>query len=95
MNPHLLVRYKVEDYDKWKAVFDSMAEARAAAGSLKGHVFQDADDPLSITVLIKFEDLERMQDYMNAPELQEAMKSAGVVSPPEIFVLGHEDKFVD
>ena len=37
---HLLVHHSVEDYNKWKPVFDEHESARAKAGSKGAQVFR-------------------------------------------------------
>ncbi len=43
--PYILVRHKVEDYAKWKPVFDEHGAARKAIGSKGGYLFRNIDDP--------------------------------------------------
>lgn len=92
---HIMIRNKVEDYAKWKSVFDAGSAMRAAASSKKGHIFRDANDPSMVTVLSHFDDAEQAQAFMQSPDLAEAMKAAGVISEPEIFLFGYEEKYVD
>ena len=40
--PYVLVRHKIEDYAKWKPVFDEDATARRASGSKGGQLFRNA-----------------------------------------------------
>ena len=42
---HLLVKHKVEDYNKWKVAFDDHAAYRSENGSLGGKIFRNANDP--------------------------------------------------
>jgi len=42
---YLLVRHKVEDYAKWKPVFDEHGAARKAGGSKGARVFRFIDNP--------------------------------------------------
>ena len=82
----VLVRQKVQDYAKWKAVFDKDAEtARKPAGSKGGYVFRDADDPNIVSVLLKWdtpENLQKFLQFMQSGEMQEIFDAAGVVGPP-------------
>lgn len=92
---HILVRHKVEDYAKWKAVFDAGSEMRAAVGSVKGHIFRDADDPSIVTILSHFDDAAKAQAFLQSTDTVEMMKESGVISEPEIIFLGQEEKYVD
>src|SRR5690349_4327272 len=40
--PYLLVRYKVTDYEEWKAAFDAQCVTRQASGSRGGQLFRNA-----------------------------------------------------
>jgi hypothetical protein len=42
---YLLVRAKVEDYEKWKPGFDEHSATRQERGSKGGCLFRNADDP--------------------------------------------------
>jgi len=92
---HAMIRHKVADYAQWKVVFDETSPLRAAASSVKGHIFRDVDDPSIVTILTHFEDDEKAKAFLQSPELAEAMQAAGVVGESEIILLGQEEKFVD
>ena len=48
--PYILVRSKVEDYAKWKPVFDGQASFRKSSGSKGENVFRNADNPNELFV---------------------------------------------
>jgi hypothetical protein len=83
---YMLLRQKVQDYAKWKVVFDEGAEKhRRAAGSKGGLVFRDAENSNIVTILLKWESPEKMKKFiqsMKSPEMQETFKAAGVINPP-------------
>lgn len=84
---HFLVHHKVEDYKKWKPVFDSHSNFRAENGSLGGKVFRSADDPNDVFVLLEFQNIEVVKKFAQSDGLKEAMKDAGVVSMPHVYFL--------
>jgi hypothetical protein len=50
----LLARFRIADYETWKAAFDDEAETRIRHGA-KGHrVFRGEEDENALTVLIEF-----------------------------------------
>ena len=49
--PYALVRHKVEDYARWKPVFDD--ENREANGSMGGYLFRNAGDPNELVILFE------------------------------------------
>jgi uncharacterized protein (DUF1330 family) len=85
--PYLLIRHKVEDYAKWKPVFDEDAENRQAHGSQGGYLFRNAENPDEIVALWEFPDLARARQFTQSPELAERMQRAGVADRPDIYFL--------
>ncbi|MBN2011409.1 hypothetical protein JW960_18905 [candidate division KSB1 bacterium] len=83
---YVLIRQKVQNYAKWKNAFDESAEKnRRPYGSQGGYIFRDADDPDTVSVLLKWNSAENMQrflDNMKTDEMQQLLKAAGVLGPP-------------
>ena len=82
---HLLVHHKVEDYNKFKPVFDSHASFRSEGGSRGGKIFRSTNDPNELFVLLEWDSLANAQKFAQSDGLKEAMKNAGVVGMPEIY----------
>jgi hypothetical protein len=88
----LLVRHRVRDYDRWKAVFDAHAPDRARAGSLGGRVFRDGDDPEDVVVMLEWDDLDGARDFAEREELAAIMENAGVMGEPEFVFMVEVDR---
>jgi hypothetical protein len=85
--PYTIGRLKVEDYARWKAFFDAATPGREAIGSRGGLIFRDATDPNAITVLTQFADMQglfQFVQFMQSPDIVQAMRDSGVVGTPEI-----------
>ncbi len=89
--PYVLVQHSVEDYDKWKLVFDEQ-EIRQAGGSKGGFVFRNADDPNQITVLLEWDNMENARAFSGSDELRENMQRAGVTGQPDVYFLDEADR---
>jgi uncharacterized protein (DUF1330 family) len=89
---YYLVRLKVEEYAKWKPVFDEMGATRKAASSKGGYVFRNIDDSNEVVVLLEFEDLGKTRQFAESEDLKQAMQRAGVMDKPEIYFLEEIDK---
>jgi heme-degrading monooxygenase HmoA len=89
---HLLVHHKVEDYNKFKPVFDAHSSARSKGGSQGGKVFRSANDPNEVFVLLEWDSVENAQKFGQSDSTKEAMKNAGVVGIPEIYFLEEATK---
>ena len=85
--PYVLVRSKIEDYAKWKPVFDERASFRKSSGSTGENVFRNADNPNELLVLLEWDNLDKARQFAQSPELREAMQRAGVVDKPDIYFL--------
>lgn len=90
--PFVLVHEKVKDYASWKATFDGNSAMRANAGSKGGQVYQAADDPNEVVVLLEWDDLQRARDFAGSDELRQAMQRAGVEGTPHIHILELSDR---
>jgi hypothetical protein len=89
---YLLVRHKVEDFAKWKIVFDEMEASRKEHGSQGALVLRNADNLQEIVILTEFKELTGSQQYAQSPELREAMQRAGVRERPDVYFLELADK---
>ncbi len=84
---YLLVRHKVENYAKWKPVFDAHGATRKAGGSKGARLFRNAADPNEMVLLFEWDNLEKAQKFAQSPELRETMEKAGVVDHPDLYFL--------
>jgi heme-degrading monooxygenase HmoA len=83
----LLVHHKVEDYSKWRAVFDEMDGVRRSMGQTAVQVLRAAADPNEIVILTTWPTVEHARAYGQLPDLKAAMEKGGVISQPEILIL--------
>ena len=75
----LLVRNKVKEFDQWKRVFDSQAEAARAAGLNLIQLWRSVDEANEVYFLFEVEDRGRALAFMNAPEAESTGVEAGVI----------------
>ena len=78
------VNHDVEDYDRWKAVFDSVPPS--TGGALFHRINRSVDNPNNITVVAGFESADAASAFANSPDLKDAMQRAGVTSAPRIEI---------
>jgi quinol monooxygenase YgiN len=83
----ILFQQTVKDFAEWKKAYDSMAALRASKGALSDMVFQAADDPNKVTIILNWDSMEKAKSYAESPELKAAMQKAGVQGPPQISYL--------
>ena len=82
--PFVLVRGKVEDYAKWKPLFDEYGATRKASGCMGEGLFRNADNPNDLVILLKWDDLEKVRRFTQSQGLREQMQRAGVVGQPDV-----------
>lgn len=84
---HLLIRHRVEDFGKWKPVFEEHKSAREEAGLTDLHLWTNAEDANEVFILCDVADPAKAKEFGESPSLVEAMKNAGVIGAPEIILL--------
>jgi uncharacterized protein (DUF1330 family) len=90
--PWILIRHKVEDYAKWKPVFDEHGAARKAIGSKGGYLFRNIDDPNEVVILVEGDDLQKAREFVQSEDLREAMQRSGVADRPDVYFLDEVDR---
>ncbi len=73
-----LVHHRVADFDAWKRVYDSFADAQREGGVVWQHVWRDREDPNMVVVIHVFDGAEAAEAFLERPDLKQAMESAGV-----------------
>jgi len=89
---YVILDYKVEDYSKWKPVFDNYGATRKKAGSKGGKLFHFSGEPNHICILFEWDTKENAVNFFASEDTKKTQKSAGVISKPEIT---YADKIED
>ena len=90
--PYLLVRHKVEDYARWKPIFDEHGATRKAAGSRGGRLLRSVEDPQDLVILFEWDDLDKARQFAQSEDLRQAMQRAGVAGRPDLYFLEEVDR---
>jgi hypothetical protein len=72
------VLHRVEDYEQWRRVYDSVGELQESGGVVEDAVFQAEGDPNNVLVMHRFESMAQARDYFQNPLLADAIREAGV-----------------
>ncbi len=80
----LAINHEVEDYDRWKAVFDEYPPAKG--GALFHRINRNVDDPNNITVVAGFDTTEAARAFVDNADLKESMHRAGVTGQPRVEI---------
>jgi quinol monooxygenase YgiN len=74
---YLIGELKVENYDKWKPVFNERSTARKENGEEEARLFRNSDDPHDVEILFKWDNKENAKKYMESKSVQKVLKNAG------------------
>jgi hypothetical protein len=85
--PFLLIRHQIEDYDRWKPIFDDHAPTRAEYGSTGYQLMRSAENPNELCMVFEVRDLDRAKELVFSDDLREKMQDAGVVGQPNVDFL--------
>lgn len=84
---HVIIRHKVADFGKWKALYDDHRSTREAAGLRDLHLWRTEEDPSDVLVLFAVSDDAKARGFADSADLKAAMEAAGVQGPPEMWFL--------
>lgn len=87
---NMLVRNRVEDYSRWKGIFDSQDSAAREAGLYLTDLWRDVEDPNNVFFVFRVTDLEKSRAFTADPKSAEVGSAAGVIDG-EIHYLEREE----
>jgi hypothetical protein len=80
------VTHEVEDYERWKKIFDEDEGIRAKANLELRAISLDADNAHMVNIMFATENIEEAKSLINSDELRKRMQLAGVRSEPVFTV---------
>jgi len=75
----MLCRNRVSDFSKWKAVFDSHAQAHRDAGLHLKNVWRGVEEPNNVFFLFEVTDTDKARAFISNPAAAEAAQTSGVL----------------
>ena len=90
--PYGIFWFTVEDYPKWKSVYDEHASARKVSGAITSQVLQNADNLNEVIVLLEYQSIEEAKKFSESEGLRLSMQRAGVNSVPNIIFVNESEK---
>ena len=89
----VVIRHKVVNYRKWRAVFEAYGPARLALGCKRTRVFRRADNPKELVVMLAWCDLASAREFLVSDDLRDMLAEAGVCDrAPEVYLLEEMDE---
>jgi len=81
----VIIRHKVEDFGKWKSLYDEHASTRKEAGCQSDQVCQNGEDPNDVALSFDWDNIENFKKFAESEDLKDAMQKAGVVGKPDFY----------
>jgi heme-degrading monooxygenase HmoA len=85
-SPFVLIIHEVEDYAKWKAIFDDAAVMRRQAGEIEYQLLACETDERHVVHFSRWSSLEAARTFFESPELVELRRVAGVRAPEFLYL---------
>ena len=82
----LLCRNRVQDYSRWKKVFDSHTDAHRSVGLQLMGLWRSLEEPNNVFFLFEVTDVEEARAFLNDPESAEAGEVSGVLDGEYYFL---------
>jgi hypothetical protein len=82
----LILSHDVKDFEEWKPYYDADSARRENAGFKELAVGTASDNPNKVYIIWEG-DPGPLDQMLHDPKLAELMKTAGVVSVPEVIVV--------
>ena len=79
----VIVRYKISDYTKWRAMYDTRDSMRNANGLHNYVLGRGVEDPNTIMVALKADDMAKAKAFTKASSLQSALQKGFVTGTPK------------
>lgn len=83
----VILTHKVENYQKWKPIYDQDEERRKKAGLKEIICGQKSDEPNNVYMVFETSEPNKAKEMLKDPELKDVMDEAGVITKPEIIVI--------
>ncbi len=81
------VSHSVENYNKWKKIFDEDEPIREEAGLELRAISTNAEDPSVVNIMFATNDVDKAKSLINSIDLKKRMSESGVRSEPVLTVL--------
>lgn len=86
----VLIIHEVDDYTKWKAIFDDAASLRKAGGEIEYRLLSFDTEERQVVHFSRWTSLAAARVFFESPELVEVRRIAGVKAPQFLYLNGLE-----
>ncbi len=83
-NQSVTVRFKVQDFNAWRAAYNARERGRVSAGLTNGKMFRGIDDPNDVVILQDVTDMAKARAWLASQDMLDALQEGGVVTAPSV-----------
>ena len=83
----LIIIHEVENYQEWRAVYDSKSSLADAFGRESASIYRNTDDPDQVVVIETYAGSDGIRELVANRELKAAMEEAGVKGTPTLHIV--------
>ncbi len=89
---YIHIRHTVENYSKWREIYDQHAPARQAGGATEeAYILRNTENPKEVILLLGWNNAVQARAFTQSTSLKQAMQDGGVVGSPDIRILESAD----
>ena len=78
------ITHTVIDFEKWSKGYKDNGSFRKSYSCIGTKVYTEVGNKNRVTAIMEWSDKGKMEQFGQSPGLKEAMKHAGVTSPPDL-----------
>jgi quinol monooxygenase YgiN len=88
-----IVRHKIKDMARWQNIFEENLTALLASGCTSAKVLRAIDDPLDVTVICEWPELQQLQAFVTSQMDSKSAERGGVIGMPEGRILDNYKEY--
>jgi len=81
---NLIVHFKVQNFDAWRASYNGLEKSRASAGITNSRVFRSPDDPNDVVILQDVADVAKARTWLVSDDMKALLQKGGVIGLPNV-----------
>ena len=84
---HTMIRFKVDEFERWRKEFSSHFLERKSSGSRGGEGFRGQEDREGVVLLLEWDDPDQARTFLDSEEFRSSLERSGVIGDPEVLHL--------
>jgi hypothetical protein len=84
--PTAFIRHRVQNYEKWRQVYDDFTQANRSGVAVEPAVYRSVEDPHDLLVIHRFSSSAEVQPWLDDTGRRQATMAAGVFGSPQVDI---------